>query len=330
MLKCKTPRYGHYINFIQYEASGYRGGVVEPCIPQDNCKVSAATCVLTSSEYTMVDEWGSNVKEEQSGGSETPAFSKFLACVEPSFGFMVDHRGVAMSCREEDGEPFETGQADCTTYGEDQGNYVCIDAKTRVTACASTSVPGMHVDGEGFVRQCKLQNSESFHDAHGCREHHEECFSKDSNYKGQPALSDTLQCVEPEDGWFHKDPIFEDDGYDDVVDTVVPCVPQAACLRSSSACLMTFDLFPRMPGANWQDFALSRELKCVTPLAGYWVDNFRYEDSTGGSDGIINNKEWVRLHYCAMLHTHAPHYSQECWRRRRLIPFFFFAFSFSF
>ena len=40
----------------------------------------------------------------------------------------------------------------------------------------------------------------------------------------------------------------------------------------------------------------------------YRVDNFRYEDSTRGSDGTINNKEWVRLHYCAMLHTRAPHY----------------------
>ena len=112
-------------------------------------------------------------------------------------------------------------------------------------------------------------------------------------------MYDTLRCAEPAEGWFHKHPIFEDDGYDDVVDTVVPCVPQAACAQpNSNACLMPFDLFPRTPGDNWQDFASSRELKCVTPLAGHWVDNFPYADTLQGSEGTVDNKEWVSLH-CA-------------------------------
>ena len=301
MLKCKTPRYGHYINFIEYDpsgGSGYTGGIVEPCIPQDNCKANAATCLVASSEYTMVDEWGPNVKETLYFGVEYPEFSKFLACLEPSYGFTVDTRGVVMGCR----DALVTGQTDCTTYEMFEDNYVCIDATTRVTKCAATVVPGVHVDGEGFVRQCKSQNAASSHDASGCRTHHPECFAQDSSYKGQPALSDTLRCAVPEIGWFHKDPIFEDDGYDDVVDTVVPCVPQAACLQSSSACVMPFDLFPRTPSANWQDFALSRELKCATPLAGHWVVNFRYEDTNAGSDGTIDNKLWVRLH-CATVCT---------------------------
>ena len=81
MLKCKIPRYGHYIDFMQMGATEYIGGMVKPCIQQDNCKVSAATCVQTTSEYTMLDEWGSNVKEEYppaSGQYETPAFSKYV------------------------------------------------------------------------------------------------------------------------------------------------------------------------------------------------------------------------------------------------------------
>ena len=273
MLKCKTPRYGHYIDFVQMGATEYIGGIVKPCIPQDDCKVSAATCVQTSAEYTMVDEWGHLTAEEfLPGVFETPAFSKFLACVEPNAGFMVDHRAVVMNCRDpaptasdpdrmlepigqgscqdnmirsiapgvtldeckvncineptctfiafDDGQQcglffgklsdcipldtsaswathqtyavgaFETGQADCTAYemfpdSTSQGDYVCIDAQSRVTACASTSVTGMHVDGKGVVRPCKSQNSESLHDDRGCMTHHAECFPTDSIYTGQ-------------------------------------------------------------------------------------------------------------------------------------------------
>ena len=217
--------------------------------------------------------------------------SRYLACVEPTYGFMVDDRGVVMSCRDEE----ETGQADCTAYAVHEGNYICQDAKTRLTACASSTVPGMYSDDDGVVRQCKLQNTGSAHDERGCRAHHDECFSKDSSYKGQPALFDTLRCAEPEDGWFHKDAIFEDDGYPDVVDTAVPCVPQAACSQSNNtACLMPFDLFPRT-GGDAADFSSAREMKCLTPLAGHWVDNFPYKDSDTSSDATVHNMEWVSL-----------------------------------